>query len=145
MPMSHVMGRGALYGALSAGGTVYFAARPDLSTFLEDLALSRPTQLNLVPRVWDMIHQEVQSEVDRRPESEAEVLAEKRTSLLGGRFVSGMTGSAPIAPELKAWVEKFLDMHLIEGYGYTEAGAVYVDGIVRRPPVTDYKLVDVPE
>ncbi|MBB3752779.1 fatty acid CoA ligase FadD9 [Mycolicibacterium sp. BK634] len=144
MPMSHVMGRGSLYGTLSSGGTVNFAARPDLSTFLEDLALTRPTQLNLVPRVWDMIHQEVQSEVDRRGE-EARVLADKRDSLLGGRFVSVMTGSAPIAPELKAWVEAFLDMHLIEGYGSTEAGAVFVDGVVRRPPVTDYKLVDVPE
>ncbi len=147
MPMSHVMGRGALYGALSTGGTVYFAARPDLSTFLDDLALTRPTQLNLVPRVWDMIHQEVQSDVDRRAgeATEAEVLAEKRASLLGGRFVSALTGSAPIAPELKEWVEKFLDMHLVEGYGSTEAGAVFVDGMVRRPPVTDYKLVDVPE
>lgn len=145
MPMSHVMGRGALYGALSAGGTVYFAARPDLSTFLEDLALTRPTQLNLVPRVWDMIHQEVQSEIDRRPGEEVQVLAEKRASLLGDRFVSAITGSAPIAPELKAWVEDFLDMHLVEGYGSTEAGAVFVDGVVRRPPVTDYKLVDVPE
>jgi fatty acid CoA ligase FadD9 len=146
MPMSHVMGRGALYGTLSSGGTVYFAARSDLSTFLEDLALTRPTQLNLVPRVWDMIHQEVQSEVDRRGANTVEqVLAEKRSSLLGGRFVSVMTGSAPIAPELKTWVETFLDMHLIEGYGSTEAGAVFVDGVVRRPPVTDYKLVDVPE
>ncbi|WP_319432639.1 carboxylic acid reductase [Mycobacterium sp. RTGN5] len=144
MPMSHVMGRGALCGTLSTGGTVYFAARADLSTFLEDLALTRPTQLNLVPRVWDMIHQEVQSEVDRTGQ-EARVLADKRNSLLGGRFVSVMTGSAPIAPELKAWVETFLDMHLIEGYGSTEAGAVFVDGVVRRPPVTDYKLVDVPE
>jgi len=56
-----------------------------------------------------------------------------------------MTGSAPISPELKAWVEGFLDMHLIEGYGSTEAGAVFVDGHIRRPPVLDYKLVDVPE
>ncbi|WP_328355106.1 carboxylic acid reductase [Mycobacterium sp. NBC_00419] len=146
MPMSHVMGRGALYGALSTGGTVYFAARPDLSTFLEDLALVRPTQLSLVPRVWDMIHQEVQREVDRRTDTdENRVLAEKRQSLLGGRFVTAMSGSAPIAPELKDWVERFLDMHLVEGYGSTEAGAVFADGQIRRPPVTDYKLVDVPE
>lgn len=146
MPMSHVMGRGALYGTLSSGGTVYFAARPDLSTFLEDLALTRPTQLNLVPRVWDMIHQEVQSEVDRRTDvTEEQVLAEKRLSLMGGRYVSAMTGSAPMAAELKAWVERFLDMHLVEGYGSTEAGAVFVDGQIRRPPVIDYKLVDVPE
>ncbi len=32
MPISHIMGRQALYGSLSAGGTVYFAARSDLST-----------------------------------------------------------------------------------------------------------------
>ncbi len=145
MPMSHVMGRGALYGALSTGGTVYFAARADLSTFLDDLALVRPTQLSLVPRVWDMIHQEVQREVERSEADEDAVLAEKRRTLLGGRFVTAMSGSAPLAPELKAWLERFLDMHVGEGFGSTEAGAIFVDGQIRRPPVTDYKLVDVPE
>ena len=49
-----------------SGGTVYFAARSDLSTFLEDLALARPTQLNFVPRIWDMLYQEYVSRVDRR-------------------------------------------------------------------------------
>jgi len=33
----------------------------------------------------------------------------------------------------------------VEGYGSTEAGAVFVDGVIRRPPVIDYKLVDVAE
>ena len=47
LPMSHVMGRGVLYSTLASGGTAYFAARSDLSTFLEDLALVRPTQLEL--------------------------------------------------------------------------------------------------
>lgn len=59
MPMSHMMGRGLLYGTLGAGGTAYFAARSDLSTFLEDLALVRPTQLTFVPRIWDTIAAEV--------------------------------------------------------------------------------------
>jgi fatty acid CoA ligase FadD9 len=149
LPMSHVMGRGVLYGTLAGGGTVYFAAKSDLSTFLEDLALARPTQLNFVPRIWDMLFQEYQSEVDRRgadtPAEQAELLAELRQSLIGGRFVTAMTGSAPISTELKTWVESLLDMHLIEGYGSTEAGAVFADGQVRRPPVIDYKLVDVPE
>ena len=72
-------------------------------------------------------------------------MVDLRQSLLGGRFVSALTGSAPISPELKSWVEAFLDMHLLEGYGSTEAGAVFVDGVIRRPPVIDYKLVDVPE
>src|SRR5690625_845511 len=50
MPMSHIMGRGILYGTLGNGGTAYFSARSDLSTFLEDLALGQPTELNFVDR-----------------------------------------------------------------------------------------------
>jgi fatty acid CoA ligase FadD9 len=149
LPMSHVMGRGVLYSTLGSGGTVYFAARSDLSTFLEDLAMARPTQMNFVPRIWDMLYQEYVSEVDRRGVTdragEKQVMVDLRQSLLGGRFVTAITGSAPISPELKSWVESFLDMHLVEGYGSTEAGAVFVDGHIRRPPVLDYKLVDVPD
>jgi len=140
LPMSHVMGRGVLYGTLASGGTVYFAARSDLSTFLEDLSLVRPTQMNFVPRIWDMLHQEYLSQSSNGVDDDA-----LRTKMLGDRYVSAMTGSAPISPELKTWVEDFLDMHVNEGYGSTEAGAVFVDGKIRRPPVLEYKLVDVPE
>jgi len=145
MPMSHVMGRGLLYATLGVGGTAYFAARSDLSTFLEDLSLVRPTQLNFVPRVWDMIFAEVAAELDRRPDDRAGVLAEARHHLLGGRYVHALTGSAPISPEMSAFVEELLDLHLIDGYGSTEAGAILVDGRLERPPVLDYKLVDVPD
>lgn len=144
MPMSHVMGRGILYSALASGGTVNFAARADLSTFLEDLALTRPTQLNFVPRIWDMLFGEYQSRI-AHGDNEVTVLADMRQNLLGGRYVSALTGSAPISPELKSWVEALLDLHLLEGYGSTEAGAVFVDGRIARPPVLEYKLVDVPE
>jgi fatty acid CoA ligase FadD9 len=152
MPMSHGMGRGILYGTLGNGGTAYFAAKSDLSTFLDDLTLVRPTELTFVPRIWDMLFQEFQSEMDRRSSEnadraalEAQVMAEQRQSLLGGRFVSANSGSAAISAELKAFVESYLDLHLVEGYGSTEAGAIFVDGQVRRPPVIDYKLVDVPD
>ncbi|MFI6047001.1 carboxylic acid reductase [Nocardia sp. NPDC051321] len=152
MPMSHLMGRGILYWTLGNGGTAYFAAKSDLSTFLEDLALVRPTQLNFVPRIWDMLFQEFNNELDRRTVDgvdraalEAEVMAEQRQSVLGGRFVTALTGSAPISSELRAFVESYLDLHLLEGYGSTESGAVLIDGQVRRPPVIDYKLVDVPD
>lgn len=152
MPMSHIMGRGILYATLGAGGTAYFVARSDLSTFLDDIAQVRPTQLSFVPRIWDMIFQQFQSEVDRRTAdgvdrwaAETDVLAELRQNLLGGRFVSAMTGSAPISPEMKTFVESLLDLHLTDGYGSTEAGAVFVDGQVSRPPVIDYRLADVPD
>ena len=152
MPMSHVMGRGVLYGTLGHGGTAYFTARSDLSTLFEDLALVRPTELNFVPRIWDMLFGEFQSEVDRRSIDgtdrlalEAAVMSELSQNVLGGRFVSAMTGSAPISAENKEFVESLLDLHLVEGYGSTEAGIIYIDGQVRRPAVIDYKLVDVPD
>jgi fatty acid CoA ligase FadD9 len=152
MPLSHIMGRVILYSTIGAGGTAYFAAKSDLSTLLDDLALVRPTKLDLVPRIWEMLYQEVQSEVDRRAVDgtdretvELQVMAERREKLIGGRQFSAMTGSAPISPELRAWTEEFIDIHLINGYGSTEDGIVLVDGKLRRPPVTDYKLVDVPE
>jgi fatty acid CoA ligase FadD9 len=152
MPVSHVMGRVILYSTLGAGGTAYFAAKSDLSTLLEDLALVRPTKLDLVPRIWEMLFQEVQSQTDKRAVDgtdreavEREVMAEQREKLLGGRQFSALTGSAPISPELRAWVEEFTDIHLVNGYGSTEDGVVLVDDKLRRPPVTDYKLVDVPD
>ena len=152
MPMSHVMGRGTLYGTLGNGGTAYFAAKSDLSTFLEDLELVRPTELTFVPRIWETLYGEYQREVDRRLSDsadrkavEAQVLNEQRQYSLGGRFIFAMTGSAPTSPELKAWIESLLEMHLTDGYGSTEAGMVLLDGEVQRPPVVDYKLVDVPD
>jgi len=152
MPMSHVMGRGTLYGTLGNGGTAYFAAKSDLSTLLEDLRLVRPTELNLVPRIWEMLYSEYLSEVGRRTAegvshetAESQVLAELRDELLGGRFIFAMTGSAPISPGLRKWVESLLEIHLVDGYGSTEAGMVLLDGEIQRPPVLDYRLEDVPE
>ena len=152
MPMSHVMGRGILYGTLGNGGTAYFAAKSDLSTLLEDLRLVRPTELNFVPRIWEMLYGEFQSEVGRRISEgadrksvESQVLVEQRQELLGGRYIFAMTGSAPISPELRIWVESLLEMHLLDGYGSTEAGMVLFDGEIQRPPVVDYKMVDVPD
>ena len=152
LPMSHGLAQLVLFGALGSGGTAYFAAKSDLSTLLEDLALVHPTDLNTVPRVWELLFQAYQSELNRRSADgadkaalEAEVMAELRAKLVGPRVLSAMTSSAPISPELRAWVEAFIGMHLMEGYGPTEAGPILVDGAVQRPAVTDYELADVPE
>ena len=152
MPLSHVMGRQVLFGTLGSGGTAFFVAKSDLSTFFEDLALVRPTELTFVPRIWDMLFEQFQSDVDRQvaegiepAAAEEQVKIQLRETVLGGRFHRAMTASAPISDEMKAWVESLLDLHLIEGYGSTEAGMVLVDGQIRRPAVIGYKLVDVPD
>jgi len=152
MPMSHMFGRGTLYMTLAAGATAYFAANSDLSSLLDDLALVRPTFLYFVPRIWDMLYQEFQSRLARRApgdgNSEAEedeLRADFRENVLGGRVIVATTASAPISPELRAWAEKLVDMPLREAYGSTEVRGVLVNGRIQRPPVIDYKLVDVPE
>ena len=60
-------------------------------------------------------------------------------------MLGGFTGSAPLAAEMKEFLDSVLCVHVADGYGMTEVGAVAKDGIIARPPIIDYKLVDVPE
>lgn len=153
MPMSHVAGRGSLISVLTRGGTVYFAARSDMSTLFEDISLARPTMLFFVPRVVDMLYQRFRSEVDRRvaegetPETvEHEVKTTLREDVLGGRFVMAISGSAPLSAQLREFMASVLGFDMIDGYGATETGGgVLVNNMLVRPPVIDYRLADVPE
>ncbi|MFC9472233.1 carboxylic acid reductase [Nocardia sp. NPDC056952] len=147
LPMSHIAARLTLNGVLARGGTAFFAAAPDLSTLFTDITLVRPTEIFLVPRVCDMIMQRFRHEVAERGEAATDaVKTELREQFLGGRLMSVLCGSAPIAPELRTFVESVLQLRLHDGYGSTETGGgVIFDTKVMRPPVLDYKLVDVPE
>ena len=151
LPMSHLAGHVSLIGALSRGGVSSFAATSDLSTLFEDLALARPTELNLVPRVCEMLHQLYQGEVSRSADLDAvplelaeRVLQRLREDVLGGRVVRAVCGTAPLAPETAAFMESCLDLELHDGYASTEAGGIMIDTHL-LPPVRDYKIVDVPE
>ena len=154
MPMSHVMGRGSLVTALACGGLAYFAASSDMSTLFEDITLTRPTVVTLVPRVCDMLFQRYRNEVERRAgldsaadlaALDAEVKSDIRENLFGGRVLTIVCGSAPLSEELAAFIESCLDARITDGYGSTEAGVIVRNGRIQRPPVIDYKLVDVPE
>ncbi|MGY0499164.1 carboxylic acid reductase [Nocardia sp. FBN12] len=147
LPMSHIAARLTLNSVLARGGTAYFAAAPDLSTLFTDIALVRPTEIFLVPRVCDMIQQRFRTTVAERGDAAiAAVKTELREQFLGGRLMSVLCGSAPIAPELRTFVESVVQLRLHDGYGSTETGGgVIFDTKVMRPPVLDYKLVDVPE
>jgi fatty acid CoA ligase FadD9 len=152
LPMSHLGGRMVLYSTLGQGGTSYFTARSDMSSLFEDIRLVRPTRLVMVPRICDMLHQEYQGELVSRAAEftdretlDAVVKADLRERFMGGRLRWVMSGSAPISRELKQFVESCLRLSLLDGYGSTECGFVTFDSRVQRPPVIDYKLVDVPE
>ena len=152
LPLNHLGGRFPLASSFVAGGTSYFVAETDLSTLYEDWTLVRPTQMGLVPRVVDMLFQRYRSAADRRRSegadpavAQAEAAAELREQVLGGRVLGGFVGTAPLAGDMKAFLESSLDVHLGDGYGLTEVGALAMDGTMMRPPVIDYKLIDVPE
>jgi fatty acid CoA ligase FadD9 len=150
MPMSHLIGYGYVILTLANGGTSYFAAKSDLSTLFDDLALVRPTSLSLVPRVCEMFYHHYQRELDRqaRPDESAdELISAIREQILGGRVLAVGCGSAALSPEIKVFMEAVLDQHLLIGYSSTEiaGGMIVADEHVLRPPVVDYKLLDVPE
>lgn len=152
MPLNHLGGRIPLSTAFQAGGTSYFVPESDLSTLFDDWNLVRPTEMGLVPRVAEMLYQRYQSGVDRRvaqgadaEAAEAEARAELRERVLGGRIVTAFCGTAPLAAEMRAFVESCLEVHVLDGYGLTEVGMVTKDGRIAAPPVLDYKLIDVPE
>lgn len=151
MPMSHVAGHSSVRSTLARGGVTYFASTTNLSSFFDDLSLARPTELSLVPRVCELLHQEYQRRLrgavrthDRDPDS-AGVLKEMRELLLGGRVHWASCTSAPVSAELKRFMETLLGIELHELYGTTEIGGVLADARFLRPPVIDYCLDDVPE
>ncbi|HZC93030.1 MAG TPA: AMP-binding protein, partial [Mycobacterium sp.] len=152
MPLSHLAGRLPLAVSFLAGGTSYFVAQSDLSSLFDDWALVRPTDLLLVPRVVEMLFQHYRSTVDRISlegadisDAQAGATAELRDQLLGGRVLRTFASTAPLAAELRAFLESCLDIHVGDMYGLTEVVPVTRDGIIVRPSVIDYKLIDVPE
>ncbi|WP_216892335.1 carboxylic acid reductase [Nocardia alni] len=144
LPMSHARARSTLYQTLSNGGTAYFTRHSDLSSLLEDLAEVQPNQLHFVPRIWEMLYQELQADRSRGID-EATALSELRQRYFGDQPLRAFTGSAPTSSEVADFVERLVRATLTEGYGSTEAGAILRNGHVMRPPVNAYKLLDVPE
>ena len=152
MPLSHMFGRAVVYDTFSRGGINYFTANSDLSSLFEDIGLARPTTLVAVPRIFDMLFQEYQAQrtllsgkFTDETELDAVAKADLRERFLGGRLINVSVGSAPTSAEIVAFIESVLDVPLHNLYGTTEFGMGLWDGVVQRPPVLDYKLIDVPE
>jgi fatty acid CoA ligase FadD9 len=152
VPLNHQAGRRTVYNTLTRGGTLYFTAQADMSTLFDDIRLVRPTELFFFPRALEMIRRHYESELARRageglgPDELADdVLARMRSTFLGDRACVLGAGSAPTPPDLKRFIERCFDLPLTEGYGSTEGGSITANDRILRPPVTAYRLRDVPE
>jgi fatty acid CoA ligase FadD9 len=149
MPLNHMAGRLVVLGSLTYGGLTSFVGASDMSTLFEDIRIARPTMLMVIPRVANMMYQRFTTEVMRRAagsrDAEAEVMEEMRGSVLGDRLLYMMTGAAPTAADVRAFLTRCFDVPVLDGYGSTEAGVVAIEGRMIRDNVTDYVLADVPE
>lgn len=141
-PMSHSYGSSYTFMTLGRGGLLCFTALSDLSSFLEDLTLVRPTDLGLVPRICELLYQRACAEHALDGDHN---FAQLREDLLGGRLQTAVIASAPLSPELQDFTEKLFGFPLTDSYGSTETGGVSVNGVIQNPPITAHKLIDVPE
>ena len=152
MPMNHSFGRSGVFSTLGSGGTCYFTAKSDLSELFADIKLARPTFLGVVPRICEMVYQHYQVELERRAPAASDVdelkrklILEMRNDVLGGRLLNCNFGSAPLAPELRDFIETCLGFKMDDHYGATEISGAVRNTRIMRPPVVDYRLDDVPE
>lgn len=152
MPMNHAFGRSGVFLTLGAGGTCFFTGKSDLSTIFEDLRTVQPTFMAMVPRVCEMLYQRFQVELGHRAPGAGGTDAlkeslhlELRHGTLGGRLLHCQFGSAPLAPELREFMTACLGYPMDDNYGATEISGAIRNQKISRPPILDYKLVDVPE
>ena len=141
-PLSHSYGSSYAFMTLARGGLLCFTAMSDLSSFLDDLKLIRPTDLGLVPRICELLYQRAGAELTP---GESHNFEDLRKHLLGGRLRSAVIASAPLSPELRAFMENLIGFPLTDAYGSTEAGGISLNGVIQNPPVVAHKLIDVPE
>ncbi len=119
---------------------------------LDELRRLEPTMLGSVPRLYDVLHatyqRRLRAAIAAEPDTprathEARCLAEARRAF-GGRLQSLSVGSAPVSPEVLAFLRRcFAGLWVAEGYGSTEIGTIAVDGRVAAH--VEVKLVPVPD
>jgi fatty acid CoA ligase FadD9 len=154
-PLNHMLGRSILSGTLGVGGRLNFTLAEDMSTLMEDIRVTRPTTISLVPRIVDMIYKDYLNQVTRRMDeigvsenrAREEIKNEFRDVYLGDRLLAGVVASAPTTREVRDFMKSCFNIPIADGYSATEAGAgtISSNNRITRPNVLSYKLRDTPE
>ncbi len=178
LPLAHVFERLVQVALIRRGGSIGFY-QGDVTKLVEDLSVLRPTLFPSVPRLWNRIYDKVMAGVQEAGGLKATLfnwaLSSKRgylpaghvthtlwdnlvfanvRKLFGGRVRLMITGSAPIASDVKDFLQIAFCARVLEGYGLTETvgaatitnSADFTNGHVGAPiACTELKLVDLPE
>jgi long-chain acyl-CoA synthetase len=126
LPLAHAFERTVVETSTFVQGfKVYFAE--SLDTFVKDIQRAQPTLFASVPRLWLKFYQGVTAKMPEKrlrtllkiPIIKGIIGKKIRTGLGLANVRYGITGSAPIPPELLAWYRS-IGLELLEGYGMSE-------------------------
>jgi len=137
LPLYHTFGRYLeLWGCVFWGATYNFASGTTSQSLMADLQVIRPTVLISVPRRWQEIYERITSQFDPIHTSRLEI-RNRLQELLGGRLRLGLSAAGYLDPEIFQFFQSH-DIHLLSGYGMTEA----TGGVTMTPP-SDYVVNSV--
>ncbi|XP_076951068.1 long chain acyl-CoA synthetase 4-like [Bidens hawaiensis] len=182
LPLAHIFDRLIEECFINHGASIGFW-RGDVKLLIEDIAELKPTIFCAVPRVLDRIYSGLQQKISAgglikrklfnlayshkshnmkagKEHSKASPISDKIVFSkvkqgLGGRVRIILSGGAPLAPHVEAYLKVVTCAHVLQGYGLTETcGGSFVSmpnemdmlGTVGPPvPNLDARLVSVPE
>jgi len=162
LPMAHIFERVWVQMILPRGvGIGFFGGDPQKLT--EDMQLLKPSYLISVPRIYNKFYESFQNAINaalKKPlgtpieDPINPAILEKLRGILGGKNKFFITGSAPISPEVHAFLRKVFGVPFFEGFGQTETCSAChaqhpndptlrsIGGVMRN---TEFKLVDLPD
>ncbi|KAJ2640654.1 medium-chain fatty acid-CoA ligase faa2 [Coemansia sp. RSA 1694] len=145
LPLAHCLGRMVLHLAVAAGARTAFPRSADAATLVDDLRALQPTVFVGVPRIFSRIHDRVWAQVKAKGGLPAalfdyaysakienlrsnshthwlwdRVVFKPLRDQFGGRLRLVVSGSAPISPDVLAFLRSVFSCHVVEGYGLSE-------------------------
>eukprot|EP01133_Synstelium_polycarpum_P007334 gene7334-8540_t len=124
----------------------------NMDILFNDLAQLRPHIFWGVPRLWNLMFTQYQSELDKFTQDHKdsskeyceEMVIKKFSNILGQRVRSLVTGGAPTSDEVMDFMRKcWPKANINNSYGLSEAIGIFVDGYISEN--VQYRIDPVPE
>lgn len=178
LPLAHMLERIVQTCMLPCGVRIGFY-RGDVAKLNDDIATLKPTVFPSVPRLFNRLYDRIISTVEKTGGVKKTLFdtafSSKRKALeegdlkhivwdklvfgnisvkMGGKTRLMLSGSAPISPDILAFLRVCFSCPVVEGYGQTECGAACciqhpsdpsVGNVGIPLPCNEIKLVDIPE